>query len=87
MAATREDAGTRRASLGNEWRGKLASERATEIATKIAERELAIGEWLKTNAPTAGHDQKHLDEGTEARVYWNYGYMVALRDIRKMLSS
>jgi hypothetical protein len=65
----------------------MASDRNKDIADTIIGRELEIGEWLKTNAPTAGDEQKHLDEGSEARAYWHYGYMVALRDIRKLLSN
>ena len=53
---------------------------------KISQREQAIKEWLSKNAPYIDGDQKHLDEGSSERAYWHYGYLVALRDIRSLLT-
>ena len=45
-----------------------------------------LREWLGKNAPESLVEQKHLDEGTQERAYWHYGYMVALRDVLKFLT-
>lgn len=37
--------------------------------------------WLAVNASACDEEQKHLETGTPERVYWHYGYMVALRDV------
>ena len=53
----------------------------------VEKRVSDLKEWLQKNAPESLTEQKHLDEGTQERVYWHYGYMVALRDILKFLTS
>lgn len=40
-----------------------------------------ISDFLRDTAPYIDGEQKHLDAGTEARAYWHYGYLVALRDM------
>ena len=35
--------------------------------------------WLKEHAPECFEEQKHADEGRRERVYWHYGYLVAMR--------
>jgi hypothetical protein len=52
---------------------------------KIDERLKDIEGWLTDNAPYVIADQKHLDESTPERAYWHYGYMVALRDVLRLL--
>ena len=34
----------------------------------------------------AVQEQRHLDAGTPEREYWHYGYMVALRDVIRLLT-
>lgn len=46
----------------------------------------SLKKWLAQNAPECSVEQKHLDEGSQERVYWNYGYMVALRDVIKLMT-
>ena len=61
---------------------------ATET-NEIAQVERRIADltaWLKENAPACGVEQKHLEEGSQERVYWHYGYMVALRDTLQLLT-
>lgn len=45
-----------------------------------------LSHYLETEAPHVVDEQRHLDTGTEERAYWHYGYMIALRDIQKMLN-
>ena len=51
----------------------------------IAKRLSNIEGWLADNAPYVIADQKHIDENSPERAYWHYGYMVALRDVLKLL--
>lgn len=53
----------------------------------IQRRIEGIAAWLAENAATCSADQKHLDEGTAERQYWHYGYLVALRDMQKLLGA
>lgn len=53
---------------------------------KINDRERDMATWLRDNAPNVFDDQRHLDADTTERAYWHYGYLVALRDVRKLLA-
>jgi hypothetical protein len=53
---------------------------------KLKDRLKGIEEWMAENAPYVVADQKHLDENSPERAYWHYGYMVALRDVLRLLS-
>lgn len=55
---------------------EAANKRATGIRT-----------WLEDNASHVFADQKHLDADSEARAYWHYGYLAALRDVLAKASS
>ena len=44
-----------------------------------------MSEWLRENAPYCFADQSHLDANTVERAYWHYGYLVALKDVRRLL--
>lgn len=57
----------------------------TEIE-KIEGRIRDLRGWLDANAPHCLAEQKHLEEGSHERVYWHYGYMVALRDTLALLT-
>lgn len=37
--------------------------------------------------PSCFSEQKHLNDGTTERAYWHYGYMVALSDALRILTS
>ena len=52
----------------------------------LEDRARQLSEWLKKSAPECFTEQKHLDENTQERVYWHYGYMVALRDALRFLT-
>ncbi len=45
-----------------------------------------IKDWLDENAPEVFEDQKHLDEGTEARAYWHFGRLITIQDAIRALS-
>jgi hypothetical protein len=52
----------------------------------LANRARGILKWLKRTDSACFSEQRHLDEGSEERVYWHYGYMVALNDALKLLA-
>lgn len=51
----------------------------------IEHRANGLTDWLRDNAPYCAADQYHLDEGKPERAYWHYGYMVACKDILRLL--
>lgn len=67
--------------LGEGMRASVG--RLVEMA--LRKRISGLRKWLRQNAPECGEEQKHLEEGTPERVYWHYGYMVALRDILTLI--
>lgn len=46
-----------------------------------------IVEMLRAESPEIFDRQRHLDEGTTERVYWHYGYAVALKDVLALLGT
>jgi hypothetical protein len=42
--------------------------------------------WLAEQGANCFEEQRHLDEGTPERVYWHYGYLIALQDVMRMLT-
>jgi hypothetical protein len=55
------------------------------IKSKLFERAAGQQRWLLKVSPKVIEEQKHLDEGTEARSYWHYGSMSALMDAVKLI--
>jgi hypothetical protein len=37
--------------------------------------------WLKLNGENCSVEQLHLDKDSKERIYWKYGYLMALVDI------
>jgi hypothetical protein len=52
----------------------------------IERRIRDTSEWLKNNGGDFSTEQRHLDEGSQERVYWHYGYLVALKDMMRFLT-
>ncbi len=46
----------------------------------------SLKEWLLDNAPYCTSDQNHLDENSVERAYWHFGYLMALKDVRRLIS-
>ena len=53
----------------------------------VEQRIVATQSWLSKNAPEVEVEQRHLDEGTQERAYWHFGYLMALRDIARLAGS
>jgi hypothetical protein len=54
---------------------------------KIEARANELGIWLQSNAPECRIEQSHLQEGSQERAYWHYGYLVALRDTLRLVAA
>ena len=68
-------------------RAKRALNRLQTVHERISDQADEIEVWLKENHPEVVTDQKHLDKGTEARAYWHYGRLIALRDALQALAN
>jgi hypothetical protein len=42
--------------------------------------------WLKQNGRGCFDKQKHVRAGSQEKIYWRYGYMVALMDVKCFLA-
>ena len=51
----------------------------SDLAAFTARAE-GIKTWLAERAPECFDQQLHLDEDSQERVYWHYGYQAALSD-------
>lgn len=53
----------------------------------LVKRRDDLREWLKEHGQNCHESQKHLDEGSAERVYWHYGYMMAMTDAINLIDS
>ena len=58
-----------------------------DITSYLKKRRAELIAWLKREDVGCFSRQKHLDEGTGERVYWHYGYLCAVRDMVRVLST
>ncbi len=54
---------------------------------RIEQLRLQIESFVLTECEQVVGAQEHLDEGTPARAYWHFGYMMALRDLLDIMST
>jgi hypothetical protein len=52
----------------------------------LERRAKAISDWLKENGRECFDLQKNLDQDSQERIYWHYGYLEALRDVYRYLT-
>jgi hypothetical protein len=45
-----------------------------------------LGDWLSAQGIDLPGDHSHKDEGSRDRLYWRYGYFVALRHALELLT-
>ncbi len=55
------------------------------IFERIERRARNIQKWLDENGRGCQEEQKHIRAGTVEKIYWHYGYMVALMDVLRFL--
>lgn len=46
----------------------------------LVERIAAMEEWMRQYGYGAMREQRHLEKDSIERAYWNYGYLMALRE-------
>lgn len=51
----------------------------------LAERASLLENWLRENGKGCWKEQRHLDAGSPERIYWNYGYLMALKDVLRLI--
>lgn len=51
----------------------------------VLQRHANHFDWLKKNHPEVFVEQKHCEEGSSERAYWHHGYMMAIRDVMRIL--
>ena len=56
-----------------------------EIIRRIEERIISHQEFLNEQDRVTIKERKYLDEESPERAYWHYGYLVALRDVSRLL--
>lgn len=55
---------------------------------RLTQRKMEeVKNWVELNAPECRIEQKHLDNGTAERAYWHHGYLSALQDVLRFISS
>jgi hypothetical protein len=65
--------------------GCLSTDHVSDLSPLI-ERTKGINKWLMDVGPSCFAEQRHLNAGSVERVYWHYGYMVALNDALRILT-
>jgi hypothetical protein len=55
------------------------------ILERLERRAENIQKWLEENGRGCQEEQKHIRAGTVEKIYWHYGYMVALMDVLRFL--
>lgn len=52
----------------------------------IVERIAAMEEWMRQYGSSALREQRHLERDSIERAYWNFGYLMALREALALVS-
>ena len=55
------------------------------LADILQRRRKDLLEWVEGEDSHCIEEQRHLDAGTPERVYWHYGYAMALKDVLALL--
>lgn len=64
---------------------KLEFPKYTDLTNKIEERIEGIEVWIEQEGSNCKQEQAHLLKGTKEKIYWHYGYLIALKDILRLL--
>ncbi len=58
-----------------------------EPLTKIIKRIQSLEEWINQNGKGCKQEQAHLSKDSKEKIYWNYGYLIALKDMLALLTN
>ena len=53
----------------------------TSLDSSVVQRIEGIEKWLSEQPTDVKEEQSHLREGSRERLYWHYGYLMALKDL------
>jgi len=56
-----------------------------QLNRALRDRIQSTESWLKENGGGCKKQQGHLINDTKERIYWHYGYMMALKDVLRFL--
>ena len=59
----------------------------TSLEAAMRERKDALSNWIRENGESCFNEQLHLEADSSERLYWHYGYLMALRDLINQLST
>lgn len=51
----------------------------------IENRIEKLEDWIKEDGKGCKKEQAHLIKGSKERIYWHFGYLIALKDVLKLL--
>lgn len=54
-------------------------------AQRLRQRVDAFEKWLSEQPIDVKAEQAHIKDGTPERAYWHHGYMMALKDVLKLM--
>jgi hypothetical protein len=57
------------------------------VERALRDRASELAKWLADHGSDCQETQAHLDAGSIERIYWHYGYLVALRDVLRLIDS
>ncbi len=63
----------------------MESDQLEQICEQLKRRADGIEAWLRDINSRCRDEQLQNVEGTSERIYWHYGYMIALNDVRDLL--
>ena len=70
------------------WAGIMKNGHSNmEFVAALESRRDDLITWLENHGPECEIEQSHLDEGTEERTYWHFGYLVAIKDMLALLGN
>jgi hypothetical protein len=62
------------------------NQQSKEPLDAIDERIRDLRSFLEESVPECFEAQKHLDASESERVFWHHGYLLALMDVRDLIS-
>jgi hypothetical protein len=57
------------------------------VERALRDRASELSKWLAERGCDCQEMQAHVDAGSLERRYWHYGYLVALRDVLRLIDS
>ncbi len=57
-----------------------------EVSPNIKQLVDVLAERMLTQGSSAAREQQHCDANLRERLYWHYGYLIALQDMLAMMS-